>query len=789
MKAAAVRSIVLMLVLTAAVCSFSWSADLRFSACAFDVSPDGKRLAYPVLSYDSMADPQTECWICSLDGTGKKRLGVLDGYWDLKWLDSDRVAALHYDQKEVPIFSVSGGSEKKLSLVNDIMWKYSVVSPDGKRIVISTLSNRGENEGVFVLDTADGKLRKLTGDLVKSYPAWSPDSRKIAYGIGGYQKDYKLMVVDVESGEVEDLGINGIGAGWSPDGEWIAYSGDIVKGGSWYSGVPMDGSIVKTNLKTMETAVLTDKAVNIYTEEPMSWELSGTFSPVWSPDGKRIAYRRVRETYKDNSVDSNEDQLWVMNADGSGKAKILSIYGVFAWSPDSKSILAKQDNAIVRVPLDAKTPVKVVGWKEASVPQPAEKDWKTVSGKGVEVKYFRVPEEYAAAIMKVAEAARGVCADTYGCDMPQKLEIILKKDPTVNTALWDDGESVICLTVENLRNLGPPGQSGYYNIYGICRSIGHLAMSRRVTDLGLDNMVVTGWADYSGSVLIDEVYKKLGSDVWPVPYDYSGEGMQRLGDRLTNPPLEHYGYADATTIVLYNADRKYGTDKIFEAMREAVEGESGKIPGKDAIPRFIEALVKVTGDESARSIFPPKAVSGGIKWNISERVINDKTVEGLKTEKDETGVLLRYDDGTSEGKRSIAGTGHAVVYKCPPGKWAADSVQFFGSRYGMPYPPKEDFYIYICDQGFNVIREVRESYYKLETGDARWYTFKFDPVAVPEGFYVCIAFNPTATKGFYMNYDESVGKSHSRTALPWTYFSDVKGKYDWMIRVHLKKLD
>ena len=43
-------------------------------------------------------------------------------------------------------------------------------------------------------------------------------------------------------------------------------------------------------------------------------------------------------------------------------------------------------------------------------------------------------------------------------------------------------------------------------------------------------------------------------------------------------------------------------------------------------------------------------------------------------------VLLKYDDGGMESKRSTAGGGHAVLFKCPAeGDWYLDQVQLFGA--------------------------------------------------------------------------------------------------------------
>lgn len=53
----------------------------------------------------------------------------------------------------------------------------------------------------------------------------------------------------------------------------------------------------------------------------------------WSPDGRMIAYVDVRE-----EGDDAFDDLWVMQADGSGKVKVAEDAFNFAWSPDGRLV-------------------------------------------------------------------------------------------------------------------------------------------------------------------------------------------------------------------------------------------------------------------------------------------------------------------------------------------------------------------------------------------------------------------------------------------------------------------
>ncbi len=428
----------------------------------------------------------------------------------------------------------------------------------------------------------------------------------------------------------------------------------------------------------------------------------------------------------------------------------------------------------------------------------ARLDKQSVTSPGARVTYTGITPEYARAILAVAETARRVYAEILHCDMPPVVDVTATLEESGQTALWTDGESRMFLTVTSMDDLAPPQQSGVFNIYGICHEMGHMALYRRIKVLGLPEGVAEGWAHYAGSVVTDEVYKQRGEEVWPIAYDYRADGLARLKRQAA----DEEALTDPTTkaaAAFYQAHQRYGVEKVFAAMNQATstplglktEGRpfdfaQGKPSGNQVMPRFVSALVKLTGDTSARTLFPRDTMESRVDWQTAHRKITDQAVAGLMSVRDATGVLLKYDDGQSDGMTSTAGAGHAVVFKRPTGNWAVDAVEIFGSRYGAPEPPKESFSIYICDQDFNVIREIEEPYSKLSYGDEpKWNRLEFDPVKVPEGFYICVSFEPTASRGFYVHYDKGEEKIHSRSALPWTFVHDVE--YDWMIRAHLRK--
>src|SRR5688572_24153289 len=120
---------------------------------------------------------------------------------------------------------------------------------------------------------------------------------------------------------------------------------------------------------------------------------------------------------------------------------------------------------------------------------------------------------------------------------------------------------------------------------------------------------------------------------------------------------------------------------------------------------------------------------------------------------------IAVDDGTSAGKKSIAGSGHAVVLDAPAGGGAMlTAVKIFGSRYGTPQPPAEDFHVWLCDADGKQLKEFKFPYKIFLRGDPRWVTLKLpDPAELPaEGkFILCVGFNPQQTKGVYVHYDKS----------------------------------
>ena len=115
-----------------------------------------------------------------------------------------------------------------------------------------------------------------------------------------------------------------------------------------------------------------------------------------------------------------------------------------------------------------------------------------------------------------------------------------------------------------------------------------------------------------------------------------------------------------------------------------VEAEKGEAQAAEAQYRLGKCLLKQKKTDKAVAAF-------------------QKVVDSYPDHKDwvakaklQIPILLKYDDNGMESKRSIAGGGHAVLFKAPgEGDWYIDQVQLFGSRYGTDRAPKRKFrYLY-----------------------------------------------------------------------------------------------
>jgi TolB protein len=188
------------------------------------------------------------------------------------------------------------------------------LSPDGHSMVyISDVAGR---EQLLVRSLDGHAVRQLTADSADHEdPAWSPDGTTIAFV---YLRDghAQIALMPAAGGPMDLLtpaGERVIHPNWSPDGKRVAYCvDDDLKPPK-----KNPASIKVIDLASRQVRVLISGGVNTY--------------PVWSPDGRSLAFRRM--------VEDTNSEVFVADSSGANVRNLTNspaFDGWPAWSPDGR---------------------------------------------------------------------------------------------------------------------------------------------------------------------------------------------------------------------------------------------------------------------------------------------------------------------------------------------------------------------------------------------------------------------------------------------------------------------
>jgi dipeptidyl aminopeptidase/acylaminoacyl peptidase len=203
----------------------------RGGARGATISPDGRFVA---LATNSPAEAATYLWSPSTDNRTFWFQGSIAAWFP----DSQRAVI----SRESDLWSLPVGSTDAKQITTDGKDKRAiVVSPDGKWVAFSSV--RGGANDIWIVSADGGAApRQLTQnamplDDARFGPAWSPDSKTIAYisNKGEYWHD-DVWLLDVASGRTRQLSKSLMAAStpaWSADGKTIALLGNAKKG-FWY---------------------------------------------------------------------------------------------------------------------------------------------------------------------------------------------------------------------------------------------------------------------------------------------------------------------------------------------------------------------------------------------------------------------------------------------------------------------------------------------------------------------------------------------------------------------------
>lgn len=247
------------------------------------------------------------------------------------------------------------------------------ISPEGKWIAYTVKSHDPvkdlSEERIWMVSTSGGEALPLTADGACAFhPRWSPDQKYLAYlrepgacGSDTYANG-QLWLLDRAGGEPEQITRtpqNVDDFAWSPSSDRLALvlrdpspeeleaaageNNDAARG----EAKPRPWVIDRLHFKEDEIGYLDRRRTHLYVLTLDSRKLtqitSGDYDdlePVWSPDGRSIAFVSNRSKEPESNYNTN---IWVVAADNEDRGKNLQRVAPGAgtddfpaWSPDGK---------------------------------------------------------------------------------------------------------------------------------------------------------------------------------------------------------------------------------------------------------------------------------------------------------------------------------------------------------------------------------------------------------------------------------------------------------------------
>jgi dipeptidyl aminopeptidase/acylaminoacyl peptidase len=256
------------------------------------LSPDGLFVLYTVTEIDLQSEARrTNIFKVSMEGGDPVRL-TSDGGASPQWFDSGKKIAF-VKGADLLTMNADGSDQQKVTGISD--FEIFSISPEGnkiyftKRIKLDQTANEKHN-------LPNAKVRIINDLMYRHWNAWSDYSYShifIASFSGSAVSDEKDIMKDQKFESPTSPYYDESEISWSPDGKYLAYTSKRLKGIE-------DARSTNSDIYLHE--IRTGKEINI-TDGNFGYDKS----PVFSPDGSKIAYLSMER----NGYEADLDRLFI----------------------------------------------------------------------------------------------------------------------------------------------------------------------------------------------------------------------------------------------------------------------------------------------------------------------------------------------------------------------------------------------------------------------------------------------------------------------------------------------